>query len=173
MLLTMGAASSQPVLDPARALAPYSCASPVRSLPARHHTTTFGCSRRRNYLSYGCFDLRSGKCATGGRSRAPTSPAIADVTAKHTRAALLCHYPSVRRRRPVAAPITATQTTEILQTFQPHVLELQRGADIAALSRAAWLLQPQHTPGIRIEMMMTMGRTIILVTIVEITCKTS
>ena len=169
----MGAASSQPVLDPARALAPYSCASPVRSLPARHHTTTFGCSRRWNYLSYGCFDLRSGKCATGERSRAPTSPAIADVTAKHTRAALLCHYPSVRRRRPVAAPITATQTTEILQTFQPHVLVLQRGADIAALSRAAWLLQPQHTPGIRIEMMMTMGRTIILVTIVEITCKTS
>jgi hypothetical protein len=90
----MGAASSQPVLDPARALAPYSCASPVRSLPARHHTTTFGCSRRRNYLSYGCFDLRSGKCATGGRSRAPTSPATADVTTKHTRAALLCHHPT-------------------------------------------------------------------------------
>lgn len=173
MVLTMGAASSQPVLDPARALAPYSCASPVRSLPARHHTTTFRCSRRRNYLSYGRFDLRSGKCATGGRSRAPTSPATADVTAKHTRAALLCHYPSVRRRRPVVAPITATQTTEILQIFQPHVLELQRGADIAALSRAAWLLQPQHTPGIRIEMMMTMGRTIVLMTIVEITCKTS
>ena len=95
----MGAASSKPVLDPARALAPYSCASPVRSLPARHHTTTFRCSRRRNYLSYGRFDLRSGKYATGGRSRAPTSPATADVTAKHTRAALICHYPSVRRRR--------------------------------------------------------------------------
>jgi hypothetical protein len=40
----------QALVRSARALAPYSCASPVRSLPALHHTTTFRCSRRRNHL---------------------------------------------------------------------------------------------------------------------------